>query len=783
MASFSRRPATRNNPSSTQEVDTEAVAAAEEEDEPVLTQMDVFEEENLVIDDSNYSYAPQFDNPSSLLPDNDDDYALKEYMNSQQQISQREQEQFKAQLEDEFQLNFDPSDNEKEEQDNAAATHHCTQGTLDAASILAGGFNPTADDDTTRRNKDTEEDKADVPADDDALAAELASFSREHGLDGLDEEEKKHVENCNEGKNSTKHQNKQASLETQFMDTIAIFGGHLKTLATESKPNKNHLTEPNSIDKRFYAVCGGEKNPAKHKIVNNCLVLCAMKWNCKSGRNKGKALQSSSFNKCMEQLFIVLAEKGIRYSYLQDFNKKGDFHGVVKGRWRKIRQSDPEFGTGSNRARADKDLFRKFVQAVRDRNIRPCEDPEHLVLCVIFILGFCCGLRGSSEHVDLMTDNVFIGECEMSDGPDLCGLNWGGVKVPHSKCKQLKLNSTRLTRDEDVILSFVEDPDLDWDPFRIFCFYIDHCHPQATKFYARIIKQGCNEAKTLKQQFGKDIWCAESGPSATRSNWNMGPSKHRSLCKEIVRLSGADNWDSCTGHALRALCITHCVSCGLSAADVAAKVCHSSLHSQKTCAEESTKRKANRMAAMNPSGAITKKRKGLSKVDAKVAVADTKIEDIVVIDSAIPQCQPMLQSNRNKFERIAGINQKASVASKPKEVAMFGQASVSEEKENESPNSKLERLMTENKILKLQQENARIKAELTSVSLNATVPRHRRSYPSENHRSIRFVDTEYLDNDGHDECKCHRRSYPCAPRTLSSFSLQQPQTQWQSPSW
>ena len=870
MAPVQRRPATRNNPSSTQqEVEYPSLQIGEEEvdqsNEQVLTQLEE-EDENLdfVVDDSNYSYAPQYDNPSTTLPDFEDDYALKEHMHTQEQLNRHQQDEFQQELEDEFDLDFnqhdEANDNEGNENRNTKATY--TQGTLDAASILAEGFianhhnnntNPSTnaaadnqfslpdvnhsddEDDTDEvvgvppplpTRATTEEDAADdiefmqkyheynrrngiqvnttdnqrtvhpqapqlapqqpttqkrtpISNSNANLAKQLANCLRKDGISGLSTEEKDHVTKCDEGKNTKKCADTQERLEKRWFDTIKEFGGHLSVLATEEKINPNHTTETDSVDKAFYAVCGGEKNADKHKIFNDCLVCCGMKWYCLTGKNKGKHLQPSAFAKHMEQLTIVFAEKGIRYNFANDFNRKGDFHGVIKTMWRKIRESDPSFGTGADRARTDPALFRKFVEAIRDGTIRPYEEPEHLVLCVIFIFGFYLGLRGSSEHLNLMTEQLYIGEYTMEDGQELAGLRWGGVKVPFSKTKNLKLSNTRLPRDQDVVLSFVEDACPWWDPWHVLCFFIDHCHPRATKVFARVVKLGCDEAESLRNEFGKDIWFCESGKGA---NWNMGPSKHRSLCREIAKLSGVDKWESCTGHALRALCITHCLSCGLSNAEVAAKVRHASINSSKTYAQETSKRKASRMGVMNPTGALTKKQK-TGKASAKSDIkADSHLRhensvsskyksivkntEVVCVD--IRETQPMLAGNRSRFERLSGFKKPEA-----NPIAMVG-TSVNEEKENESPEDMLKRLETENRILKLQQENARIKEELAMAT--AAPPRHRQSYPSTypspNRSRSRFVDTEYSDysslsderrNDSH-----NRWSYPPSRRERSA---------------
>ena len=110
--------------------------------------------------------------------------------------------------------------------------------------------------------------------------------------------------------------------------------------------------------------------------------------------------------------------------------------------------------------------------------------------------------------------------------------------------QRLKLKQTRLPPDQDVLLSFVEDPQHNcWDPFQVFCFYKSKCHPNAKKFCARTVKPGGEEEKRLKQEFGREIWFVESGKG---SNWNLGPTKHREMCKHVAKKAGVCNWNSCT---------------------------------------------------------------------------------------------------------------------------------------------------------------------------------------------------------------------------------------------
>jgi len=135
----------------------------------------------------------------------------------------------------------------------------------------------------------------------------------------------------------------------------------------------------------------------------------------------------------------------MQHAYSNEFNKKGQFHGALKKKWSDVWKENPKFGTAvaaPNKARVEQALVQKFITAIRDGVIAPYTNPEHLCLCVTFILGFYCGLYGSKEHIDLSTNDIHIGEYQDEDGEDLVGLKWAGVRVPFSKMGQLNLKNT-----------------------------------------------------------------------------------------------------------------------------------------------------------------------------------------------------------------------------------------------------------------------------------------------------------------------------------------------------
>jgi len=95
--------------------------------------------------------------------------------------------------------------------------------------------------------------------------------------------------------------------------------------------------------------------------------------------------------------------------------------------------------------------------------------------------------------------------------------------------------------------------------------------------------------------------------------------------------------------------------------------------------------------------------------------------------------------------------------------------SVNEQKENESPKSKLERLEMENKILRLEAENARMKQELAcgGPPVPSLQVRSRQSFPPAAYRGgyrHGHRDSEFLDYQEHDRDRHFRHSYPPSRR-------------------
>ena len=225
-------------------------------------------------------------------------------------------------------------------------------------------------------------------------AAPPAPIDRETLLQGssLLPDELSFINDTANGKNKKKYEDTKISIEKRFFQTLRDFGGpHLQAYLQIEKID--HGDGPVD-DFALYRLCGGQKSPQKKQLLEYGLILCAMKWQCESGTNKGKPLQPCSFNTMMKQLSYVWKEKGIQYNFAKDFNQAGGIHGVLIKRWNEIRKSDPCYGTHPNKSKADMQYTKKLVEAISNGAI-DLNDPKQLQLVVTFILGYYVGLRGS----------------------------------------------------------------------------------------------------------------------------------------------------------------------------------------------------------------------------------------------------------------------------------------------------------------------------------------------------------------------------------------------------
>jgi len=144
MAGFSRRPATRERVSSTQEESTEDDLPplnldgedTQQQERIELTQIDDYGAVTVTF--GNSEYTPQYDNPSQHLPgdENDCDTALEEFLSSESSknpVDNGEQE---------FSLEIEPTDEEEEEEEDDNSTVDNNNNVPSYTQMTTGRFHP-----------------------------------------------------------------------------------------------------------------------------------------------------------------------------------------------------------------------------------------------------------------------------------------------------------------------------------------------------------------------------------------------------------------------------------------------------------------------------------------------------------------------------------------------------------------------------------------------------------------------------------------------------------------
>ena len=244
----------------------------------------------------------------------------------------------------------------------------------------------------------------------DSRALSLAKALRDGEGDGLDftEDELVLYQTCTRSSNQAKYDKRHDSTERRFFACIQQYGGStLACLLEIEQVQYDGLGDKE--DYAFYNLVGGEKTEAKRKILNTCLVLCALKFKCQTGPRKGEPLEPVSFRWVMKVLFYRFHDKDVQYDFVVDFNGKGEFHAVLIDYWTKIRSKDPKFGLRKKHAHYDVDGDAKVQKAYADGTFKPYEDPWHLVQAACLNLGRMWGCRGDKEMASLQEHQVIRG--------------------------------------------------------------------------------------------------------------------------------------------------------------------------------------------------------------------------------------------------------------------------------------------------------------------------------------------------------------------------------------
>jgi len=230
--------------------------------------------------------------------------------------------------------------------------------------------------------------------------------------------------------NTKQYEKNRNGVKARFFDTLEKFGGEML------RPLMLFAMDGFKKNRLFYIKLRGEKMQEKRFILNQCLLLIALKWRNGRGatKNYGKHLQPSTWETKLKYLFSVFRKKNIQYNYATDFNGDGEFHAVLAAQWGKERSLDPTFasrvGTSTIDMEADQKLHEKFSAGEFNpfsTNVT-AEAYEHRRKYLIYVLGRFFLLRGRNE----------IAYC-----------TWSQIKFSESACNGIKEEFVEVTHQWD----------------------------------------------------------------------------------------------------------------------------------------------------------------------------------------------------------------------------------------------------------------------------------------------------------------------------------------------
>jgi hypothetical protein len=461
-----------------------------------------------------------------------------------------------------------PSVDDEEEEKESNRSTQLTPLDLDlqkflAAQIIEGGIEEREEyfaggvfDDDDFHEEANEEDGTEGPAplelimtDADEIAKALEMDNNE-SLDFDDKELELLGTAENQGKRTKKTETKIQKLVERWFETLRLHGGTiLENLLVKAPAD---YCDGRKEDFAFFNVLGGEKTYGKTLILNKCCILCGMKWLCLNGTNKGKPLSPKSFTKYMGIIFFEFKSKrGLKYDFKTDFDEKGQFHSVMIVSWHNIRLKDPSFGTRKHNAQFDWEADPKIRKAITDGVLKPYENPEHLLLVVLYVLGRMFLLRGCKEMSTLNHHDTYGGVYGRDMG-ELGGNEYEAITIAESKTNRLSLKNSEALTKKDQTIELAENPTDVICPVKVIRFYKEHCHPDAVKFFAKVGTQ--KNISQWKHQFKKDVWFHPAKEGQTQCN--VGHNKISSFMKTLGGMIGVDNLERFTNHALRGYGIT-----------------------------------------------------------------------------------------------------------------------------------------------------------------------------------------------------------------------------------
>ena len=214
-----------------------------------------------------------------------------------------------------------------------------------------------------------------TPAKDDDYWDEFA-FDLQNGTAGVSWSEKEIQEHYSSKCNDNKYTNTMNGLENRMFDTIDMHGGdRLKRLC--------EFTADGLYNRRGYIVLRGP-NHDKKVILNVVMSLIVSCW---KNKRTGETLDSNTMKQYLKTLFGKFKNECIEYNFKTDFNKDGEFHGILNDSWKAASKHNRLFGTGSKQSQFDWEGDAKIRDAITSGWLNPYTSLDNLQMIMCYIFG------------------------------------------------------------------------------------------------------------------------------------------------------------------------------------------------------------------------------------------------------------------------------------------------------------------------------------------------------------------------------------------------------------
>eukprot|EP00797_Seminavis_robusta_P023556 Sro3890_g351730.1 n/a (867) ;mRNA; r:671-3273 len=506
-----------------------------------------------------------------------------------------------------------------------------------------------------------------------SVAAQVLELHKEHGYEGMSQQEQDLIQNTKRGKNTAETERRKVANEKRFFEVLKDHGGPAFAPLLLKVPVKyaGYSTVPEKIDYEFFNACGYTREEDARQVVNKASIVFALSVRKKKGRDgtAGQPFEPNTLEQFFRNVYCYWKAKGIWFDFDKDFNGPGELNGVVQEYWASNLKKDKKYASNKEKRRIKENVLHLVCQAV-DKGLININDRWDLLRGAHFNCGLFMCFRGKKDHIatrkDYIRRGVYQDDFEDDLEKGIAGKVWVGMYCPWNKTNPLKFGNTTLPPETERIQTMRDYlGELSYNPVAWFDKYEMHLHPDAVGYYAYPYtkEESAIENARLKQRDidwnrehpesprviqEYDVWYKPSNPNIKFHEGNVGHNKHCTFIQEFCKQIGVQDAEKvASGHALRAKACTVLKGQGVDPHAVARQMRHKSIDTQKHYTETTL---GMRASVMNGLVAGVKRRNPIEE-DGRKPAARPRVGLESDIENVTPHVQKHRPSALNTQER------------------------------------------------------------------------------------------------------------------------------------